>query len=72
MPDLPTAFYFSIVTYTTTGYGDVVLPPEWRMVGGVEALSEPLLRGKRGGSRPLAFCSTVKIGRGSPFASSKL
>ena len=35
MPDLPTAFYFSAVTYTTTGYGDLVLPPEWRLVGGI-------------------------------------
>ena len=26
MPDLTSAFYFSAVTYTTTGYGDLVLP----------------------------------------------
>ena len=26
MPDLQSAFYFSAVTYTTTGYGDLVLP----------------------------------------------
>ena len=45
MPDLPTAFYFSMVTYTTTGYGDVVLPPEWRLVGGVEALTGILMCG---------------------------
>ncbi|MEO0018988.1 MAG: hypothetical protein RLZZ522_2271 [Verrucomicrobiota bacterium] len=49
MPDLPTAFYFSIVTYTTTGYGDVVLPPEWRMVGGVEALTGILMCGLSSG-----------------------
>src|SRR5215468_7272622 len=36
MPDLPTAAYFSAVTYTTTGYGDLVLPANWRLVGGVE------------------------------------
>ena len=45
LPDLSTAFYFSIVTYTTTGYGDVVLPPEWRLVGGVEALTGILMCG---------------------------
>jgi hypothetical protein len=28
--------YFSGVTYTTTGYGDLVLPKEWRLVGGNE------------------------------------
>ena len=39
MPDLHSAFYFSAVTYTTTGYGDFVLPNEWRLVGGVEALT---------------------------------
>lgn len=45
MPDLPTAYYFSAVTYTTTGYGDLVLPPEWRLVGGVEALTGILMCG---------------------------
>ena len=45
MPDLPTALYFSAVTYTTTGYGDLVLPPEWRLVGGVEALTGILMCG---------------------------
>jgi len=45
MPDLATALYFSAVTYTTTGYGDLVLPPEWRLVGGVEALTEILMCG---------------------------
>src|SRR5688572_2511382 len=45
LPDLPTALYFSAVTYTTTGYGDVVLPPEWRLVGAVEALTGILMCG---------------------------
>ena len=45
MPDLQSALYFSAVTYTTTGYGDLVLPPEWRMVGGVEALTGILMCG---------------------------
>ena len=39
MPDFTTTSYFSAVTYTTTGYGDLVLPVEWRLVGGVEALT---------------------------------
>jgi len=43
MPDLQTAAYFSAVTYTTTGYGDLVLPAEWRLVGGVEALTGILM-----------------------------
>jgi Ion channel len=45
MADLPTALYFSAVTYTTTGYGDLVLPPEWRLDGGVEALTGILMCG---------------------------
>jgi hypothetical protein len=45
MPDLPTALYFSVVTYTTTGYGDVVLPAAWRLQGGVEALTGILMCG---------------------------
>ena len=43
--DLPSALYFSAVTYTTTGYGDIVLPQEWRLVGGVEALTGILMCG---------------------------
>jgi ion channel len=43
--DLPSALYFSAVTYTTTGYGDIVLPLEWRLVGGVEALTGILMCG---------------------------
>jgi len=45
MGDLPSALYFSAVTYTTTGYGDLVLPQEWRLVGGVEALTGILMCG---------------------------
>ena len=45
LADLPTALYFSAVTYTTTGYGDVVLPAEWRLDGGVEALTGILMCG---------------------------
>ena len=45
MPDLQTAIYFSATTYTTTGYGDLVLPAEWRLVGSVEALTGILMCG---------------------------
>ena len=45
MPDLTTATYFSAVTYTTTGYGDLVLPGEWRLVGAIEALTGILMCG---------------------------
>ena len=45
LADLHSALYFSAVTYTTTGYGDLVLPAEWRLVGGVEALTGILMCG---------------------------
>ena len=45
LPDMTTAVYFSSVTYTTTGYGDVVLPARWRLDGGVEALTGILMCG---------------------------
>jgi voltage-gated potassium channel Kch len=45
MPDLQSSLYFSAVTYTTTGYGDLVLAPEWRLVGGIEALTGILMCG---------------------------
>ncbi len=45
IPDLHSAFYFSSVTYTTVGYGDIVLPREWRLVGGIEALTGILMCG---------------------------
>ena len=45
LPDLQNALYFSAVTYTTTGYGDVVLPRQWHIVAGVEALTGILMCG---------------------------
>ena len=45
MPDLQSALYFSAVTYTTTGYGDLVLPIGWRLFGAVEALTGILMCG---------------------------
>ena len=45
LPDAESAFYFSGVTYTTLGYGDVVLPREWRLLGPVEGLAGILMCG---------------------------
>ncbi len=43
--DINTAYYFSLVTYTTLGYGDVLLPPAWRIMGGWEAMLGVLMFG---------------------------
>ena len=40
LSDFSTAVYFSAVTYTTTGYGDVVLPERWRLSSADEAHSD--------------------------------
>lgn len=45
LPDTESAFYFSGVTYTTLGYGDLVLPKPWRMLGPVEGLTGILMCG---------------------------
>ena len=45
MPDFQSAVYFSAVTYTTTGYGDLVLASPWRLVGAIEALTGILMCG---------------------------
>src|SRR5262245_12412026 len=37
LPDIETALYFSLTSYTTVGYGDVVLPQSARLLGPIEA-----------------------------------
>ncbi len=39
------ALYFSFVTFTTLGYGDIILDEGWRLLSGVEALNGLLLLG---------------------------
>ena len=45
LPTLEVATYFSLVTYTTIGFGDVVLGPGWRVLAGIEGLTGLLLAG---------------------------
>lgn len=44
-PAWETSFYFSAASYTTVGYGDVVLPHVWRALGPVESLIGILMCG---------------------------
>ncbi len=44
-PDYETSLYFSLGSYTTIGYGDVVLPQRWRLLGAIEGISGVLLCG---------------------------
>ena len=34
--DLETALYFSMVTFTTLGFGDIILTPDWRLLGAAQ------------------------------------
>lgn len=45
LPDLETAAYFSLTSYTTVGYGDVLLPEPWRLLGPLEAAVGVLMLG---------------------------
>ncbi len=42
---LEEAVYFSTVTFTTLGYGDVILSDDWRLVSSLQAVSGILLFG---------------------------
>ncbi|RVT87456.1 two pore domain potassium channel family protein [Rhodobacteraceae bacterium CCMM004] len=35
--DFETALYFALVAFTTLGFGDLLLPPEWRLLAGLSA-----------------------------------
>jgi voltage-gated potassium channel len=39
------SLYFSTVTYATIGYGDVVMPHEWRILGAIEGAAGIIMLG---------------------------
>jgi hypothetical protein len=45
LADLGSALYFSTTTYTTIGYGDVLLGVDWRIVGAIEGANGIILLG---------------------------
>jgi hypothetical protein len=45
LPNVLSSFYFSGVTYTTVGYGDLLLPYGWKLFGPIEALTGILMCG---------------------------
>jgi hypothetical protein len=58
LPDAESAFYFSGVTYTTIGYGDLVLPRPWRILGPIEGVTGILMCGLSAG---LFFATVTRI-----------
>jgi voltage-gated potassium channel len=45
LPSWESALYFSAASYTTVGYGDVILPSKWRMLGPIESILGVLMCG---------------------------
>jgi len=42
---LETSVYFALVAFTTLGFGDILLPVEWRLLGGLAAANGLLIFG---------------------------
>jgi voltage-gated potassium channel len=45
LPSWESAVYFSATSYTTVGYGDIILPSKWRMLGPIESILGILMCG---------------------------
>ena len=45
LPSWDSALYFSATSYTTVGYGDIILPSKWRMLGPIESILGILMCG---------------------------
>jgi voltage-gated potassium channel len=45
LPTWESCFYFSASSYSTVGYGDIVLPRVWRVLGPVESVTGVLMCG---------------------------
>jgi len=45
LPSWEPAFYYSSASYSTVGFGDVVLPSEWRFLGPLEGIIGVLMCG---------------------------
>jgi hypothetical protein len=65
LPDAETAFYFSGVSYTTIGYGDVVLPRPWRLLAPLEGLTGILMCGL---STAFFFAAVLRVFKPLPTA----
>jgi voltage-gated potassium channel Kch len=45
IPNLEKALYFSMVTFTTLGYGDITLTEDWRLLAAFEAANGSIMFG---------------------------
>jgi voltage-gated potassium channel len=58
LPTWESAIYFSTTSYSTVGYGDVLLPQPWRQLGPVESLVGILMCGV---SVSLLFAIVIRL-----------
>ena len=63
--DFNTAFYFSAVTYATIGFGDVVPPPDWRLIAVTQGLTGVLMLGW---SSALVFAEVKRLFHATTWA----
>jgi len=68
-PSWELAFYFSASSYATVGYGDVVLPGRWRLLGPLESTAGVLMCGV---SVCLLFATVTRLVDRDPRHSRKL
>ncbi len=45
LPDIETALYFSMVTFTSVGYGDIVLDGSWRILASIQGANGVIIFG---------------------------
>ena len=45
VPELREAVYFSSISYSSIGYGDASIDPEWKLLGAIEGINGAILLG---------------------------
>lgn len=45
LPDFSTSLYYSLTSYSAVGYGDIVLPQDWQLLGPIESVVGVLMLG---------------------------
>jgi voltage-gated potassium channel len=67
-PDFNTSFYYSATSYATVGYGDVIPPGEWRILGSVQGVTGILMFGWSTGALFSVANHLIKLFGGDPPA----
>ncbi len=65
-PDFESSLYYSLKSYTTVGYGDVLPPVSWRLLGPIEAAVGVLMLDGPPPSSSLPCNASSTLGRGLP------